>query len=78
MNSMKKTITYATVHHQGNFRKSTSIPYIVHLFNAMYALKDSGINDEDILEATILHDIIENTSKTFKILKRSLDQLLSW
>jgi (p)ppGpp synthase/HD superfamily hydrolase len=53
MNSIYEAITYATKMHEGEYRKKTDIPYIVHPFSAMYSLKDCGIEDQNILIATL-------------------------
>ena len=53
MNSIYEAITYATKMHEGEYRKKTDIPYIVHPFSAMYSLKDCGIEDQNVLIATL-------------------------
>jgi (p)ppGpp synthase/HD superfamily hydrolase len=63
MDRINKAIIYAAKHHQQDFRKGTIIPCIVHPFSVMYSLKDSGFDGENLLIATLLHDIIEDTSE---------------
>ncbi len=60
-----EAITFATKMHEGQYRKKTDIPYIVHPFSAMYSLKDCGIEDEEVLIATLLHDVIEDSGVTY-------------
>lgn len=53
-------ILAATAHHkQGQMRKGTDIPYIIHPVGAMVIA--SGVtNDEDILIACLMHDVLED------------------
>jgi len=65
MSVIYEAITYATKMHEGEYRKKTDIPYIVHPFSAMYSLKDCGIEDQNVLIATLLHDVIEDSGGTY-------------
>jgi len=65
MSMIYEAITFATKMHEGQYRKKTDIPYIVHPFSAMYSLKDCGIEDEEVLIATLLHDVIEDSGVTY-------------
>ncbi len=51
---------YATKKHDGQFRKTTPVPYIVHIYEVVQILKLNGA-DEDTLVAGILHDVVEDT-----------------
>ncbi|MDA3845347.1 MAG: HD domain-containing protein [Vallitaleaceae bacterium] len=61
---LNQAIIYATVHHEGSYRKGTNIPYIVHPFGAMMIMMLSGIHDEDVLISILLQDLIEDTAVT--------------
>lgn len=56
-----KAIRLVADAHEGQYRKGTRIPYIVHLVNVMRTLIDLGCDDE-IVTAGLLHDVIEDTS----------------
>ncbi|MBQ3221078.1 MAG: HD domain-containing protein [Clostridia bacterium] len=55
-----KAIEFATLKHQGQTRKGTDIPYIVHPIEVMQILTANGC-EEDIIIAGILHDTLEDT-----------------
>ena len=59
---------YATKKHEGQMRKSTPMPYIVHIYEVVQLLKESGA-DEDTIVAGILHDTVEDTNTTLSEIK---------
>ena len=63
MNSKKlaKAVQFATIAHDGAYRKGTKIPYVAHVIEAgLIAM--TLTDDEDIIIAAILHDVVEDTS----------------
>lgn len=56
-------IIFATKAHEGQFRKGTDIPYIVHPMEVMQILTDNHC-DETVILAGILHDTLEDTPTT--------------
>lgn len=59
----KEALQFAMEAHAGAFRKGTNIPYIEH------AIETSKIaammtDDEDVIIAALLHDVIEDTDRT--------------
>lgn len=51
--------------HAGQYRKDGKTPYIFHCIEVMRFLqKDCGIDDDNILAAALLHDILEDTDIT--------------
>lgn len=56
-----KAIEFATKAHSGQFRKGTSIPYIIHPLGVAKILIENSFSDEIII-AGILHDTVEDTS----------------
>lgn len=67
---MKKTLTlldkaiiFATKAHSGAKRKGTNVPYIVHPIEAA-AIVSSMTEDEEVIAAAVLHDVIEDTDAT--------------
>lgn len=55
---------YATQKHQGQTRKGSGLPYIVHPENVLSYLKGFGINDETLFAIAWLHDTVEDTGAT--------------
>lgn len=55
-----KAIRVVADAHEGQYRKGTRLPYIVHLVNVMRTLIELGCDDE-IVAAGVLHDVIEDT-----------------
>lgn len=52
--------------HEGQYRKDRKTPYAAHVFRVCLTLRHVfGIEDEKILAAAVLHDVIEDTDKDF-------------
>lgn len=66
MKLLQQGITFATVKHQGQFRKSRAeIPYIIHPLRVANHLFEIGqIRSINILLAALLHDTLEDTNTT--------------
>ena len=60
-----RAIEFATVRHNGQKRKGTVIPYIVHPIEVMQILTAEGCSDE-MIAAGILHDTVEDTDTTIE------------
>ncbi len=67
---MKKTLTlldkaiiFATKAHSGAKRKGTNVPYIVHPIEAA-AIVSAMTDDQEIIAAAVLHDVLEDTDAT--------------
>ena len=60
---LDEAIVFATKAHEGQFRKGTSIPYILHPMEAA-AIVGSMTTDEEIIAGAILHDVVEDTETT--------------
>ena len=58
-----KAIEFAAIAHKTQVRKSTDVPYIVHLFEVSIILAQNNAND-DVICAGILHDTLEDTKTT--------------
>lgn len=58
---VEKAMIFASKAHSGMFRKGTKIPYIVHPMEAG-AIAASITDDEEVISAAILHDVLEDTS----------------
>ena len=67
MNLIEKAIIFAAQAHEGQYRKSTDIPYITHPFAVGMLLQQTKCSEE-VIVAGILHDTVEDTSVTFEAL----------
>lgn len=65
MGILEKAISYAAEKHAGMVRKGSDIPYIVHPMEAVSIAADMT-SDHEILAATVLHDVVEDTSATME------------
>ena len=63
MNILNEAIIFATEKHAGMVRKGTDIPYIVHPLEAV-SIAAGMTNDPEILAASALHDVVEDTPTT--------------
>lgn len=60
-----QAITYASRCHEGQFRKGTQIPYIVHPMSMLRFLARLGAPVE-LQAAAVLHDVVEDTDATLQ------------
>lgn len=68
MNIVNKAIIFAAKAHEGQYRKSTNIPYITHPFAVGMLLQQMKCSEE-VMAAGILHDTIEDTVVTYDEIK---------
>lgn len=60
---LDKAIKFATEKHEGQFRKGTNIPYILHPMEAA-AVVGTMTTDDEIIAGAVLHDVVEDTDTT--------------
>lgn len=60
-----EAVNFAAKKHDGQFRLSSAVPYIVHPFRVGMALMKIGC-DENVIIAGILHDVAEDTDATLE------------
>ncbi len=69
---------YAAEKHKYQRRKGyNQIPYINHPLKVSKLLSDCGENDEDLLIAALLHDIIEDTDATVDDITQAFGSVVS-
>jgi (p)ppGpp synthase/HD superfamily hydrolase len=75
---INQAVRFATIAHEGQKRKATTISYISHPYTAtlyvMDALKEVALNEqlkEDIVVATLLHDVVEDTDCDIKTVENT-------
>lgn len=61
---VERAILYALQKHEGQLRKDSELPYIVHPVEVMKLLTHIGITDTNMLCAAVLHDVVEDTPVT--------------
>lgn len=69
MDKIEYAIFYATKAHQGQKRKQKNVDMIFHPFTVGMILQRNGC-DEDVVVAGILHDVVEDTEKTFEDIEK--------
>ena len=65
MNLINQAIIFATLAHEGQYRKSTRIPYISHPYAVGMLLQKEGCSDE-VITAGLLHDTLEDTETSYE------------
>lgn len=73
MNLVKKAEEFATKAHTGQFRKDGKTPYIKHCEGVVKLLKGIGIEDENIIAAGWLHDVVEDCNINIEIIEREFN-----
>lgn len=63
MTLLTQAIAFAAQAHEGATRKGSAVPYIVHPLEAM-AIAASITDDQEVLAAAVLHDVIEDCGVT--------------
>ncbi len=58
-----KAVDYAVEAHEGQTRKRSKIPYIYHPLNLACHALSMGINEDEIVAACMLHDVVEDCGK---------------
>ena len=73
---INKAIKYATDAHEGQHRKGSNKPYILHPLEAGIIVSQIR-NDEDLICAAILHDVIEDTDKTYEMVREDFNERIA-
>ncbi|MDM5328914.1 HD domain-containing protein [Neobacillus sp. CF12] len=68
MDVVEKALEIASKYHEGQYRKNTDIPYIIHPVAVGMMLLKNGYSEE-IVAAGILHDTVEDTALTLEEIK---------
>lgn len=64
----EKAVMFAAVAHGGTTRKGSRIPYLSHPVEAASIVAEMT-DDEELIAAAVLHDVLEDTSATFSDLE---------
>lgn len=60
---LSEAIIFAANAHEGQFRKGTQIPYILHPMETA-AIVGTMTTDDETLAGAVLHDVVEDTDAT--------------
>ncbi len=77
---VQKAIKFAAEKHNGQIRKKSGLPYIVHPFSVMQLVlkyKGNSKNIENLQCAALLHDTVEDTETTFSELEREFNPMIA-
>lgn len=64
MNKIEKAIEFAMKAHEGQVRKDSGLPYIIHPLSVARVLGNICVPSEEEIIAAILHDVVEDTMHT--------------
>ena len=64
-----RAATYAVRAHEGQVRKGTGFPYVVHPIGVAHILRDYYPDDESLEAAGYLHDVLEDTDTPEQFLR---------
>src|SRR5271169_5359036 len=70
---ISRAIAFAADAYRSEFRKGSTIPYIVHPLDVLSILLKNGA-DEDLAIAGVLHDVLEDTPRTRNEIKRNFGE----
>lgn len=73
---VEKAIVFATIAHQGQKRKGTGIPYILHPLEAG-DIVSKMVFDQELISAAILHDVVEESAISYTLLASQFGQGVS-
>ena len=65
---VEQALRWAAKCHRHHHRKGSDLPYITHPVSAALFLIRAGIDDDEILAAAMLHDVVEDTDCSIEIL----------
>jgi GTP pyrophosphokinase len=66
---LQKAISFAEKMHEGQTRRDKVTPYVEHPIRVTSLLRSAGIDDDCLLAAAVLHDVIEDCKVTTGMLK---------
>ena len=65
---VERAMRIAAKAHRHHHRKGSDLPYLTHPAHAAMILLRAGIDDDEILAAALLHDVVEDTEHTMEML----------
>ena len=77
MNKLEEAIIYATIMYQGKIRKIKPVPFILHPLEVAHILS-TMTDDQEIIAAGILHDIVEDTDGTLGEIEKRFGERVAY
>jgi len=77
MNLKIRAFTFALKAHEGQKRKYTGEPYIVHPIEVAYIVNNVPGATKDMVAAALLHDTVEDTDVTIKEISKEFGYLVA-
>jgi len=74
---LDKAIVFAVHAHQNTERRGKGFPYIIHPLEAL-AIAATMTNDQELLAAAVLHDVVEDTGYTIDDLRREFGEKVAF
>jgi guanosine-3',5'-bis(diphosphate) 3'-pyrophosphohydrolase len=62
---LDRAILYAAEAHAFQLRRGSFIPFVTHPIAVMTKLANIGVSDQVVLAAAVLHDVLEDTKRTY-------------
>jgi len=76
---VEQALRLAAAAHEGQTRKGSDIPYITHPVQVMLLLERFDFNEDQILAAALLHDVVEDTHITEAELRKDFPpEVIDW
>lgn len=69
---LNQAIIQAATSHDGHYRKGTRVPYVTHVMSVML-IAAQHTDDEDVLIACLLHDVMEDQPHTYSFDRMAAD-----
>ena len=73
---LNKAIVYAVKAHNGQVRKGTQVPYILHPLEAA-SIVGTLTTDEKVIAAAVLHDVVEDTAATTECIQEAFGERIA-
>ena len=77
MTILEKAISYAMKAHEGEKRKNSTLPYILHPLEAVVTAAELT-DDMEVLAAVVLHDTVEDTGISLADIEREFGHYVAW
>ena len=74
---LNKAIVYAVKAHNGQVRKGTQVPYILHPLEAASIVGTLTTDEEVIVTAAVLHDVVEDTAATTECIQEAFGERIA-
>lgn len=77
MGLIEKALAFAQRAHSGMLRKGSDLPYLMHPMEAA-VIAASMTEDENVIAAALLHDVVEDTDVTIEEIRREFGDRVAW